>query len=191
MLGPDASEAAKEAQVFDVTERLKALGLWDARMSEDGRRTTWPMVGMNSSPMRVLPPVGTTPAGAEVTKSTSPQVMATTGVTIEPMVLSQQSSVPSGAESAARWGMLKEALGSGGELVSDAEGAAAGHSHAAREEAARKLITNHALVLKDCTNMTLRDVNDAGPLTQLSLLRVSPELTHARRAHTRGRRRLD
>ena len=49
--------------------------------------------------------------------------------------------------------------------TTEADGAAAAHSHAAREEAARKLITNHAAVVRDVTN--------PAPKTQPQLTRLS------------------
>eukprot|EP00966_Prymnesium_polylepis_P250188 5784063-Prymnesium_polylepis.1 len=49
-----------------------------------------------------------------------------------------------------KWGVLNEVLSAGGH--SEAEGAASSHSAAAREEAARKLISNHESVLKDVAN---------------------------------------
>jgi len=66
---------------------------------------------------------------------------------------------------------------SGSRGGSKAEGLAGNHAHEAREEAARKLISNHELVLKDLVNHTTqRDVTGTVPLTQLELKRIAPEL---------------
>jgi len=68
------------------------------------------------------------------------------------------------------WEPLREALDAidaGNGLVSKASGAAGGHKHPARYEAARKLILNHAAVLRDVTN--------PNPATQLQLVRAKPE----------------
>ena len=61
-------------------------------------------------------------------------------------------------------------------LGSEAEGAAGTHAHAARQEAASKLIANHARVLQDLTNPSATTNIDDKPLTQLELTRVVPEL---------------
>ena len=50
-----------------------------------------------------------------------------------------------------QWEELRRLL-DGATGPTEADGAAAAHSHAAREEAARKLITNHAAVVRDVTN---------------------------------------
>ena len=57
----------------------------------------------------------------------------------------------------------------------EVDGALAAHDHAAREEAALKLITNHSTVLKDLTNPTKDAVLSAKPLTQQELQRVAFE----------------
>eukprot|EP00966_Prymnesium_polylepis_P040752 945729-Prymnesium_polylepis.1 len=60
----------------------------------------------------------------------------------------------------------------------DADGAAAAHPAAAREEAARMLLGNHENVLDDVTN-PLNDKNIIGvPLTQRELTRVSADHVH-------------
>lgn len=60
-----------------------------------------------------------------------------------------------------KWARLQAAAASG---AAEASGAAAAHAQIAREEAARKLIVNHARVLRDVTN--------AMPLTQPELQRA-------------------
>eukprot|EP00966_Prymnesium_polylepis_P225693 5220774-Prymnesium_polylepis.1 len=71
------------------------------------------------------------------------------------------------------WGPLNGLLHAGG--GSDAIGAAAAHSAAARDEAVRKLIGNHTAVLRDVANPSA-DKNIIGvPLTQLKLKRVAAE----------------
>ena len=66
-------------------------------------------------------------------------------------------------------------LETGAQLYQLADGVAAQHSHAARYEAARKLITNHVKVLADVTNHA--------PVSQLHLVRVSPyQKSHVDRA---------
>jgi hypothetical protein len=68
------------------------------------------------------------------------------------------------------WAPLTEVLDSadaGMAQASKASGAAAAHSHAARYEAARKLIMNRAAVINDVTYQN--------PLTQKHLRRASPE----------------
>ena len=63
-----------------------------------------------------------------------------------------------------QWEELRRLL-DGATGPTEADGAAAAHSHAAREEAARKLITNHAAVVRDVTN--------PAPKTQPQLTRLS------------------
>ena len=72
-----------------------------------------------------------------------------------------------------QWAMLHTLLESSGTFNStQADGVAAAHEHAAREEAARRLIANHENVLKDVTNPS-PTLNIIGvPLTQLELQRV-------------------
>lgn len=72
------------------------------------------------------------------------------------------------------WEALRRILECGEGFASEAQGAAAVHSHAAREEAARALIKNHENVLKDVTNPSRCDNIDGKPLTQLELQRVLP-----------------
>ena len=81
------------------------------------------------------------------------------------------------AKSGPWWQALHELLdmGSGGFDVG-ATGAAALHQAKDREAAARKLISNHHLVLKDLCNPTRYDVLLGNPVTQLELNRVPPEL---------------
>ena len=55
----------------------------------------------------------------------------------------------------------------GAEQATEASGAAAEHSHAARYEAARKLIMSHEAVARDVTNQA--------PMTQKELKRVAAE----------------
>tara|TARA_B100000524_G_scaffold2922_1_gene1797 strand:- start:278 stop:1012 length:735 start_codon:yes stop_codon:yes gene_type:complete len=62
-----------------------------------------------------------------------------------------------------RWYKLRSALGSAGSVA----GAAAAHSLRAREEAARRLIGNH--------DMVLRDLTDQEPVTQTELQRLPAE----------------
>ena len=71
------------------------------------------------------------------------------------------------ASSAPRWEALRRLMDSSTSAGSTtlADGAAAQHSHDAREEAARKLITNHEAVVRDVTN--------ASPMTQPQLQRVT------------------
>jgi hypothetical protein len=76
-----------------------------------------------------------------------------------------------------RWATLHQLLERSGPFASEADGAAASHSHEAREEAARKLISNHVFVLKDVTNPTELDVTGTKELTQRELTRVAPEFT--------------
>ena len=69
---------------------------------------------------------------------------------------------PCSMSSMARWERLRELLEGGG--GTSAGGAAASHDAPAREEAARKLISNHVHVLKDVTH--------TAPCTQTDLVRV-------------------
>jgi len=70
------------------------------------------------------------------------------------------------AATAPRWEALRQVLdGAAGTPTEEADGVAMEHAHAAREEAARKLITNHVMVVRDVTNPS--------PKTQLQLTRVS------------------
>merc|ERR1739841_94310 len=56
----------------------------------------------------------------------------------------------------------------------DGFGAAAAHAQPAREQIARKLVSNHEIVLKDCCNPTGRVVNaPESTLTQRELVRAS------------------
>ena len=57
-------------------------------------------------------------------------------------------------------------------VTSEAEGAAAGHAHAAREAAARKLIGNHENVLRDVCNPSSALNIEGKALTQRELQRV-------------------
>ena len=59
-------------------------------------------------------------------------------------------------------------------MKKEASGVAREHHPSVREEAARRLIGNHELVLRDVCNPTLSDATGAVPLTQLELRRVSP-----------------
>jgi len=74
---------------------------------------------------------------------------------------------------APHWAQLQQLLegpeGAGASQATQADGVAASHSHEAREEAARKLITAHNSVLRDCTNPE--------PKTQLELRRVPGDLS--------------
>ena len=72
------------------------------------------------------------------------------------------------------WAMLHKALETGGSMPSEAGGVAGSHNHASREEAARRLITNHENVLKDVTNPSKYTNIDGKELTQLELQRVDP-----------------
>ena len=78
------------------------------------------------------------------------------------------------------WDALHQLLqqGTTGSFGSCARGAAGEHAHAAREEAAKKLIGNHATVLKDVCNPTQKDVRLGLPVTQPELKRVAPELVY-------------
>ena len=71
------------------------------------------------------------------------------------------------ASSAPRWEALRRLMDSSTSAGSTtlADGAAAQHSHDAREEAARKLITNHEAVVRDVTN--------PNPKSQRQLQRVT------------------
>ena len=74
--------------------------------------------------------------------------------------------LPALEETAPRWEALRQVLdGAAGTPTEEADGVAMEHAHAAREEAARKLITNHVMVVRDVTNPS--------PKTQLQLTRVS------------------
>ena len=79
------------------------------------------------------------------------------------------------AWSTPRWSALHDLLDAHSDFAADASGAAAAHAARHREEAARKLISNHVLVLKDVCNPTKSDVQYGNPLTQLDLTRVAPE----------------
>ena len=90
-----------------------------------------------------------------------------------------------GAEAAA-WETLRESLKAGA-LASPATAAAAAHATDAREEAARKLIGNHANVLRDVTNPSSLNI-DRQLLTQQHLRRVpmqvaAPSLPPAPQTH--------
>ena len=70
--------------------------------------------------------------------------------------------------SQAHWERLKS------EPMRDGFGAAAAHAQPAREQIARKLVSNHEIVLKDCCNPTGRVVNaPERTLTQRELVRAS------------------
>ena len=74
--------------------------------------------------------------------------------------------IPALEETAPRWEALRQVLdGAAGTPTEEADGVAKEHALAAREEAARKLITNHVAVVRDVTNPS--------PKTQLQLTRVS------------------
>eukprot|EP00966_Prymnesium_polylepis_P142888 3299135-Prymnesium_polylepis.1 len=69
------------------------------------------------------------------------------------------------------WEDLEMVLHDHSMFETQADGVAATHSHAAREEAAAKLISNHKNVLNDVTNPS-KEYNIIGsPLTQLELQR--------------------
>ena len=76
------------------------------------------------------------------------------------------------AASLPHWAMLKRALEGYAALPSDADGAASAHSHAARQEAAHKLIGNHENVLRDLTNPWPTQNIVGAALTQMQLERV-------------------
>ena len=77
------------------------------------------------------------------------------------------------AFSAPHWAMLHKALeDTGAECDSIAEGAAGGFEQVARDEAARKLISNHVNLLKDVANPSYSLNIDGKPLTQVDLERV-------------------
>ena len=78
------------------------------------------------------------------------------------------------AERSGRWDAMHQLLQSSGAAV-EADGAAASHQRAAREAAARKLISNHANVLLDLTNASETLNIEGRPLTQQFVLRrVAP-----------------
>jgi len=58
---------------------------------------------------------------------------------------------------------------------SEVDGLMSAHAHAARQEAAKSLIANHARVLQDVTNPSATTNIDDKPLTQLELTRVDFE----------------
>ncbi|KAL3930088.1 MAG: hypothetical protein SGPRY_001685 [Prymnesium sp.] len=70
------------------------------------------------------------------------------------------------------WSVLSQAAAAGEGFESRADGLASAHSHKARQEAAAKLISNHADVLRDVTNPSQRETITGATLTQLHLLRV-------------------
>ena len=73
---------------------------------------------------------------------------------------------PALEETSPRWEALRQVLdGAAGKPSEEAEGVAQEHALVAREEAARKLITNHAAVVRDVTN--------PAPKTQPQLTRLS------------------
>ena len=77
---------------------------------------------------------------------------------------------PAFEETEPHWEALRQVLdGAAGTPTEEADGVAKEHAHAAREEAARKLITNHDRVVRDVTNPS--------PKTQLQLTRVSTSAT--------------
>jgi len=86
-------------------------------------------------------------------------------VFLQPFVVFARA--PSATNSAELWSMIRENLYNAeadNMHLTKVEGAAAAHSAAAREEAARKLIVNHESVVRDVTN--------ASPLTQPDLERL-------------------
>ncbi|KAL3896639.1 MAG: hypothetical protein SGPRY_013227, partial [Prymnesium sp.] len=74
----------------------------------------------------------------------------------------------------AKWAAVRTVLDGGGRGET-AEGAAAAHSAAARDEAARKLLGNHLAVLRDVTNPSASENIEGKQLTQLELRRVPVE----------------
>ena len=73
---------------------------------------------------------------------------------------------PALEETSPRWEALRQVLdGAAGMPSEEAEGVAQEHARVAREEAARKLITNHVAVVRDVTN--------PAPKTQPQLTRLS------------------
>ena len=77
------------------------------------------------------------------------------------------------AASTPHWLLLRQLLDIKLPLASTADGIASAHAHEAREEAARKLITNHENVLKDVTNPSASSNIIGRPLTQRDLGRVN------------------
>ena len=90
---------------------------------------------------------------------------------------------------APHWMMLHQLLeGGGGE---QADGAASSFSPAAREEAARKLISNHVNVLRDVCNPSPSHNIIGTPLTQTELTRVgAAHVVHVDEALRETARRL-
>ena len=84
------------------------------------------------------------------------------------------------AASAPQWAAMHRALHSEGDggMATQADGAAAAHSHTARSEAAARLVANHANVLRDVCNPSASTNIDNIPLTQLELKRVPTEHAH-------------
>ena len=78
------------------------------------------------------------------------------------------------AASAPIWASLRRVLDAGGGFDSEADGAAAKHSHDSREGAARKLVSNHARVLRDVVNPSQLENIEGKSLTQPDLNRVAP-----------------
>ena len=81
------------------------------------------------------------------------------------------------ARSAPHWAALHQlaVMDMSGSFKKEKDCAAISHSHAAREEAALRLISNRMLVLKDVVNPTLTDATHFVPLTQLELKRCPIE----------------
>ena len=65
-------------------------------------------------------------------------------------------------------------LSGNNDMQSRAEGAAGGHTHEARFEAAHRLIHNHEMVVRDICNPSTETNIEGKPLTQLELQRVPP-----------------